>query len=363
MVQIESLNIQNFRGFDNLDIQGFSNINVLLGKNNCGKTSVLEAIFLLSGISNPSLSLNINLMRGIPVSKATLKYIFHNLETANRPSISGIFAQGSTRKLEIIPAFEQNEVSTKADTNAHNGSSSLSLIPAKELSGLDFSFTVKNAHYQTKKFKTGFRFEHNGIKQTLSTNYQEDIISSFLTPDSENADIGLADQLKSLFVARKEHILNELLNHLDPKIKGLYVLQDGLYIDKEGISERTPLRLMGGGVRRFLQIAATIAANKEQHLICLIDEIENGLHHESQQLMWQTLFSLSQSANIQLFITTHSLEMLQSLTNVLKQNAYSAMRDSVKIFTIVNTQKEGYQSYVRSYDGLDLALENDMEIR
>jgi AAA15 family ATPase/GTPase len=214
---------------------------------------------------------------------------------------------------------------------------------------------------QSKSFKTWLRFEKEEIKQMLSSTYKEDIVSTFLFPDTVGA--ALSERLKTLFVAKKEHILNDLLNKFDSKIKGLYVLPDGIYIDKEGISERIPLQLMGDGTRRFLNIAATIAANNEQNFICLIDEIENGLHYKSQELMWQTLFTLTRTADVQLFISTHSWEMLQSLINVLKQNDNVDMRDSVKIFSIVNTIREGFQSYLRSYEGLDLALENLMEIR
>jgi AAA15 family ATPase/GTPase len=42
---LNSIQIKNFRGFDNLDIDGFSQINLFIGRNNSGKSSVLEAIF------------------------------------------------------------------------------------------------------------------------------------------------------------------------------------------------------------------------------------------------------------------------------------------------------------------------------
>jgi len=363
MIQLDSLKIQNFRGFNNLEMKDFSKINILLGENNGGKTSVLESIFLLSGISNPQLALTINLMRKITANENVLKYIFYNLETATKPLIIGDFSKNTSRKLEISPIFEKNVVSREIGTSSQNqpvSTTSLSTAVPNIL-GLDYAFTVKKAHEQDKTFKTWLRFEQGHIKQELSSTYKEDIVSIFLA--SEIIDNGLSDQLRKLFVAKKEHILNDLLNKFDSKIKGLYVLPNGIYVDKEGLSERIPLQLMGDGIRRFINIAATIAANSEQNFICLIDEIENGLHFKSQELMWQTLFTLTNSANVQLFITTHSLEMLQSLTNVLKQSEYTNMQNSVKVFSIVNTLHDGFQSYVRSFDGLDLALENLMEIR
>ncbi len=195
----------------------------------------------------------------------------------------------------------------------------------------------------------------------VSKAYKEDIVSTFLF--SGDIDNGLSEQLKKIFVAKKEEVLNGLLNKFDNRIKGLYVLPNGIYVDKEGVSERIPLQLMGDGIRRFISIAATIAANSEQNFICLIDEIENGLHFKTQELTWKTLFALIGAANVQLFVTTHSLEMLQSLTNVLKEKECANMQGNVKVFSIVDTERDGFQSYVRSFDGLDLSLENSMEIR
>jgi AAA15 family ATPase/GTPase len=359
-MQLESLKIQNFRAFDYLEMNNFSKINVLLGENNSGKTSVLESIFLLSGMSNPELPLIINAMRDMPIHKNVLKYIFNNLEIKNKPVITGDYSGGSSRRLEIAPIFEKNMVNGGVTVH-NNPSSAISLMSAPDIQGLEYSFTLKKAHEQEKYCRTQFRFEKSEIKQFEGSDYKEEIVSAFLS--SKTIDSGLPEQLKTLFVAKKEHILNEILSKFDNKIKGIYVLPDGIYIDKEGISERIPLNLMGNGIRRLLNVIATIAANDKQDFICLIDEIENGLHYKSQAVMWQMLFSLTRAINIQLFVTTHSWEMLQSLIKALKQEEFADMQDHIRVFSIVNTKKAGVQSYARSYDGLDLALEHLMEIR
>ncbi|MDR0414905.1 MAG: AAA family ATPase [Prevotellaceae bacterium] len=362
MIQLESLKVKNFRGFDSLELNGFSKVNVLLGENNSGKTSVLESVFLLSGMSNPELALNINRMRGMSVSKSSIKNIFYNLDPQNKLLITGDFSGNINREVEIAPIFEKNIVSREVEMPAReNPLPATSLAAASDILGLEYSFSIKRADEAAKPFKTWLQFERDGVKQMLSATYREDIVSTFLSP--ANVGAGLSEQLKTLFVARKEGVLNGLLNKLDSKIKGLYALPNGIYVDKEGISERIPLQLMGDGARRFLDIAATIAANDEQNFICLIDEIENGLHFRSQELAWQTLFNLIRAANVQLFITTHSWEMLQSLVNVLKQAEYVDMQGYVNVFSIVNTAREGFRSYVRSFEGLESSVRNGREFR
>ena len=357
MIQLESLEINNFRGFDHLKMNEFSKINVLVGKNNIGKTSVLESIFLLSGMSNPELALNLNLMRGLPVNKNVLKYIFYNLETKNAPSIIGEFSEGTTRVLEISPFFEKKKV----ETSSRGLFSDSSLTPVTDISGLRYDFSVTKPNKPKESFETLLRFEKDEIIIDPDYTYKEDIFSRFLTSDV--TDDGLLERLNALFVSKKEHVMNELLNKFDAKINDMYVLPNGIYVDREGVSERIPLQMTGDGIRRFLNVAATIAANDKQNFICLIDEIEKGLHHESQELMWRTLFMLTRPANIQLFITTHSWEMLESLAKVLKQDEYLDMWDDVKLISVVNTLLKGFQSYTASFEGLDTALEYGLEIR
>jgi AAA15 family ATPase/GTPase len=366
MVHLESLSLKNFRGFDSLEIDGFSKINVLLGKNNCGKTSILEAIFLLSGMANPQLVLNINAMRGIPVNKEALRYFFHNFDTEEQPLISGKISGNISRKLGITPIYESSSELNYAllptsKTTITTITPTTSIPSPPKLLGLDFSFSVK-VHEEEKSFKTCLQFEQNGeLKQKLSSSYVEDILSIFLS--SENKDIGLKENLDTLFHVKKEYLINDLLKAFDSTLKGIYPLSNGIYLDKEGIVERMPLNLMGRGIYHFLNIAATIATNKEKNFICLIDEIENGLHHETQHLLWQSLFSLIHSSNVQLFITTHSVEILQSLNSVLHESDYKHIRDEVKVFTIANTKKAGFQSYGISYEGLESAIENENELR
>ena len=43
------LHLSNFRGFENVEIDQLRQINLITGKNNAGKSTLLEAIFLLGG--------------------------------------------------------------------------------------------------------------------------------------------------------------------------------------------------------------------------------------------------------------------------------------------------------------------------
>ena len=55
---IKNINIKNFRGIEQLTVEDFSRVNIPVGQNNSGKSSVLEALMFVSGMSNPFLPQN-----------------------------------------------------------------------------------------------------------------------------------------------------------------------------------------------------------------------------------------------------------------------------------------------------------------
>ena len=77
----KNIEIKNFRGIDHLTIDDFSRVNVFLGQNSSGKTSVLEAILMLAGMSNPGLPQSINMLRsrGSAGQFLDVRFFFHNL--------------------------------------------------------------------------------------------------------------------------------------------------------------------------------------------------------------------------------------------------------------------------------------------
>ena len=54
--------INNFRGIDNLEIERLGRVSVLTGKNNVGKSTILEALFLLFGYKKVNKQENVYLL-------------------------------------------------------------------------------------------------------------------------------------------------------------------------------------------------------------------------------------------------------------------------------------------------------------
>ena len=108
----KNIEIKNFRGIDHLKIDDFSRVNILLGQNSSGKSSVLEALLLLSGMSNPDLPLSLNKSRTRNFRIAYLqetRYQFHNLNLGNMPEFTSLQCDGVTRHLKMRLSYTEGE--------------------------------------------------------------------------------------------------------------------------------------------------------------------------------------------------------------------------------------------------------------
>ncbi|MDR1938368.1 MAG: AAA family ATPase, partial [Tannerellaceae bacterium] len=344
MISVEHLTIKNFRGFDSLEIDGFSKVNIFVGRNNSGKTSILESLFLLMGMSNPILPIHINNFRGLNAGSAKqLTYLFHNLKFENKPFFHAIFSDASERNMELEAKYKQDEF-------AGNEASVLTLnasVLTPEITGIDLNFSVKKEDGQTFTGRSVMNFESNIIKQKVSHNYHEDLYAGFVSPDKNDA--GILSRYSEIIKKKEHNLILESLQAFDENIKNIQPLPDGIYFDIKGIDELVPAYIMGDGIRRFLNIVTTVS-EKRNAFVC-IDEIENGLHYSAYKLLWKSLISFSEKFDVQLFITTHNIETISCLKSVLEQEDHKAMREFTKIFTVSKTLKAGYKTYRYSYEG------------
>jgi AAA15 family ATPase/GTPase len=356
MVNIENLKIQNFRTFDSIEIDGLSKINVFVGKNNSGKTTILESLFLIMGMSNPTLPFNVNVLRGLHAnSPKQLTYLFHKLIPENKPSFYATFNDQSERTLTL-------EATYKDDVFARNNASTLAMgtsLLDPEIMGLNLKFSVKKGGEQTLNGVSSMAFENNVPTAKEARDYRENLYSVFVLPDKN--DMATFVRYSELFKKKEHEPILKSLQQFDPDIKNVLPLDDGIYFDVKGIDKLVPVAVMGDGVRQFLRILTAVSERREA--LVFIDEIENGLHYSAHVLLWEKLVDCADKSNIQFFIATHNIEILSALSAVLQKNEYESVRDYINIFLVANTLKAGYKTYQYSYEGLQDAIECNVELR
>lgn len=350
----KNLEINNFRGIDYLKIEDFSRVNVFLGQNSSGKSTVLEAIAMLMSMSNPDVPQSINAVRARkPFSNfIDIKYFFHNLDVSIPPEVSSEQIDGTSRhlKLGLFYVFDeladsQNEPVQQAGTVFY-------------VNTLEMDFDVTNGKSK-QSYKSWLRVNPQGlvVKKKMAEGYMEQRRAWLIPSDLMTSN--LANDLTELFRRNKKDVVLSLLKLFDNRIYGIEILTDDVYIGFDGMAEMLPAKMIGDGLRRYLGIVAS-AANPMIDMM-LIDEIDNGLHYSAYKKLWEAIFALATITNKQVFVTTHSKETLYRLNEMLEEK--TEYQHEMRLYTIEKTKLKGYQAYKYTYEGLSGACENDIEIR
>lgn len=344
--RFSEIEITNFRGFDYLKIENLRKLNVFVGANNVGKTSILEAVFMLTGMSNPLISNRVNYLRTLLTNNIdTARYLFHNIDFINKPLLKGRVGN-VTRRLTFAPVM----ISDESDTSSNNSFS------RSAIRQVNFDFDTKDEG--EFDFHTKLVAQNDGsLQQTDASDYKETINALFIPVDKN--DSSAAANFSLLVKRNKKQWVVDALHDFDASIESIEALPDGLYLKIKDLQELLPIGMAGDGVRRMINIISAIAY--ENCNIVLIDEIDNGMHYSAHKLMWKVVLQFIAKHDIQLFVTTHNWDCLLGLRNVMQE--HEEFQDLTNVYTVAKTQKESFQTYCYDYTNLDNAINNEIEIR
>jgi AAA15 family ATPase/GTPase len=331
---LSSFQIDNFRLFQHLEVGKLSRVNLVVGRNNAGKSTFLEALELYA--SNASANVLLDLVESRqetwfseaqPHSQDFLgnpiRHLFfgHQLPGIGEDGIS-LGEVNSYEKLHIGAAAYQN----KSD---EEGTIRRIRIPDfqidDEVSNIEFFLVAEEG----EKSRRLFRLDRDvrDIRRTTRVLYgrQEPefkyIWQLVSTDNMPNRKLAALWDLTSLTNLESEIIA--ALGLIDKRVSGVAFVEDiskGRSNDNriplvkiEGIDEPLPLKSMGDGITRLFHII--VALVNARNGLLLIDEFENGLHWSVQPKVWDIVFQLSERLNVQVFATTHSRDCLEGFDN------------------------------------------------
>ncbi len=340
------IEIERFRGIKYASIEGFKQINLFFGKNNCGKSSLLESLFLASGLSNPLLPIHVNFMRGYNKSRLNdLKLDFYNLESSQPIHIR---VENKEKRDLKIRLFEQNQ--SNVSLNADNTNILSNVEEGKY--GLKFNFKIDE-----KSFESQLRFDSansTDVKRIVSKQYVESLRCTYLSPKYDfNASI---QGLKNILQNKDEHFIIDGLKLIEPRVK------DFIFTDKEmlvdvGLARRIPVNMMGDGARKIVSLLTAVYDCKDGAL--LVDEISNGFHYSVMCNLWNVLINAAIRNNTQLFVTTHDVDSIKGLRDAALEN----YKDIVSAFKLLKTGDDELKAYHYSLESLDYSINQEIEIR
>jgi AAA15 family ATPase/GTPase len=326
---IKDIEINNFRCFDRLKVSGCKRINLISGKNNIGKTVLLEAIFLNSKPTKDTVFLLCNLRREssnfseILLEKTYANFFFQQ-ETRSSCSIEIIFEDGSS-KIVTINIGEEESFSDRLDLTPN----SVSLWLKTNIDNSDFYTTIITSRKQQISTPSD---RNKTPRPYLNPKYIQN--SSFIPSSLISSTVGLTEAFDTARLNEKDEEVLTAFQIIDDSIiavESFSVPEPTMYLKRQG-EKRLPLSLFGDAMNRIADIILKIINNQDS--VLLIDEVENGIHHSNQIAFWDFLYRLAEQLNVQIFATTHSLEMTEAFIK-----AGLTRQDSAAHFELVRHEK------------------------
>ena len=314
-----SFTIKNFRCFDELTVEGMGRINLIAGKNNVGKTALLEALWVHSGTANPDLAVRIDAFRGLEQQTLEnfLESVFKGFDRDQTIEMASAGDWDDSPFYQRIyfedgASFEMPLAGSENDQMALFQNSSIAMrashVVVMEFSdGLDEK-TVAKGRLVARQLGP---VQDVGLEVSIQRGQplQDHPRSIFIS--ARRASLGLEDvnRYSELEVNGEAEGVLEILQSIEPNLKRLAVVSarhaPSIYADV-GTGRLIPIQLMGDGMSRLLSVALAIATAPGG--IVLVDEIENGIHYTVMEKVWRAIGEFAHSYDVQLFATTHSRE-------------------------------------------------------
>jgi AAA domain, putative AbiEii toxin, Type IV TA system/AAA ATPase domain len=343
------VDIANYRGFKTYRMDGLSRVNLLVGKNNSGKTALLEGLQFLTSGGDITVLADAAQRRG--------EVILTRPDRSVRFEISHFF-HGHTLALDA--AFSMNGENGYPPVSAKV----VALSEGKKRQGEGAharpagpAFAIKITGVRTGEHPEQiFRLTREGGLVLEEGGYyvQPDLFGGeiiiqrrlergavrFISTDSLNTAT-LAGMRDEVILAGQEREVDDALRILEPSLESVHMLtgmlphaqvgsRAGAVVGIKGQQGRVPLGSMGDGMRRLLALSTSLVCTKEGSLF--VDEIDTGLHYSVMADMWKLVVRKALSSNVQVFATTHSWDCIEGLALLCQKE--SDLADKVAVHKI-----------------------------
>jgi len=368
---ISSIRIQGYRAFDRFEMSGLKRVNLLVGANNSGKTSVLEAISLLVSRGEPASLWHLLSRRGERVDTVErgreravgmdVSHLFHGHDFQMG---SKFILTASNENPERKVAFSVGEVKEHAPGMAREqvGVPGLALhitgnppppIPALPLthSGGMYATDALDSPRRIRRGRSSDSHENATPVQFIASESIDggELISLWdkvaLTPNEERVVLAL-------------RFLDPGIERIAPQVglQPFYMPRGGFIVKIKGREHPIPIGSMGDGIWRMMALAIAIAHCKGG--ILLVDEIDTGLHYTVLENMWRLIFGAAKELDVQVFATTHSSDCIKSLANLCYADTDVAANVTLQRIEIGRLKAVPYTA-----TEIEVAAERQIEVR
>jgi len=379
---LHSIELDKYRGFDRYRLRDLSRVNLLVGKNNCGKTSILEAVHFLAAGGDPGVLTATAWRRGeialadaraerhAPEAYPVISHFFHGHEF----SPGAYFTVRSHDGLADITV----RVVTIADLEGERLASQKQrrlFDEYREQEGLHTAFAVQFAGtsdtaasepWALPVTENGLVFESPyRFRRAPKPEQRGAAPVQFISPDSLEPH-SMSEMWNRVLTEGRESEVIRALQILEPNLEKVlflsgesayrYAGRAGVLLAFKNIPRRDPLGSHGDGMRRLL--ALSLALIQSQRGVLLIDEIDTGLHYSVMADMWRLLVEAARQSHVQVFATTHSLDCVRGLASLCED--YPDLGAEVSLQKVDCDLQE---AVALNAERIVLAVQQGMEVR
>ncbi len=346
MDMLTSLEITNYRGFKSYRLEGLSQVNLLVGKNNSGKTALAEAIHLVTSGGDPVVLSDAAQRRGemtvyedtgrVPRVSADLTHFFHGHSLSPDSSFK-------LRSDNDYPPLTVRLVPIPEDPSLFSESTDdIEGRPAYGVQiegGIGFGSGVRDLWISDRGgliFNTRARARLAGMTAVQPTR------PTVFVPTDSVAPRPLSQLWRHAILDLKEQDVIAAMQLVAQSIKQIvYLPPEGgprtapswsWYVHTTEFEKPIPLGSLGDGTRPLMNLALALIRVVGGTL--LVDEIDTGLHYSVMADMWKLVVGKAAMSNTQVFATTHSWDCIEGLS-LLCQHEPDLM-SKVSIHTIDN---------------------------
>lgn len=334
---LNSVYIENYKGFRHLQIPKLGLVNLIWGTNNVGKSSLLEALSIyVEGGSMQQFENVLSLreehfprrfMREGREGKenGVLDLLLHLVHNYDHSALeNGAFVIGEDKdkrniRVRLVKRYR--------------------IVRNDELETVTIPFTDKiddaiNDAYSAIEITApeGKIYVRTDTKYPITQSYNGIAQKCIFISSTSKMFVEMGDLWSTISMTNLEDKIIDALRIIEPRIDKFNILPvESLrerslvpFVSLKGDLDKRRLSTMGDGINRILRIVLALVNCKDG--VLFVDEIENGLHYSVQTQLWKIINQLAKQLNVQVFATTHSIDCISSFANCAKNNDCLAFR-------------------------------------
>ena len=328
----DNLEIRQFRAFDYIKIDQLGHINLFLGKNNVGKSTLLEALWLYANLGSPDVIRAILEGRDEPgevrhgtTAEPTVWSLFYGHPLLERISssiqIGRIGAPDSALTLSITWLRKASEKETSSGSSvgdSYGGGEPYVEIEQPSASESEGAVPALVVRYGSMRRLLRLDDAYDDLCRlwNLQTRSNRDLVTPcILIGPGGLEDLGLQALWEKVVLSDSKTDVIEAMRIIAPETDDFALLHQqtratSIRLRVRGKDEPVPIKTMGDGMNRLFGIGMALACAKDG--ILLIDEVENGIHWSALPDVWKFIVKVAKRLNVQVFATTHSNDCLRA---------------------------------------------------